>query len=221
MTEPKFAPSILSADFARLAEAAALVERAGADWIHVDVMDGHFVPNLTFGPKMVADLHKATRLPLDVHLMIERPEDWVERYADAGATYLTIHVEASANVPGTLAAIRGRGVRAGLTLNPETPVEAVLPHLGALDLALVMSVHPGFGGQKFIESALGKVRVIREALDARQIAAELEVDGGIKPENAARVVAAGATVLVAGSAIFEDPGGPAEALRKFKRALHG
>jgi ribulose-phosphate 3-epimerase len=219
MTEPKFAPSILAADFARLADAALAVERAGADWIHVDVMDGHFVPNLTFGPKMVADLHKATRLPLDVHLMIERPEDWVDRYAEAGAAYLTIHVEASQDVPGTLAAIRARGVRSGLTLNPETPVDAVLPHLGALDLALVMSVHPGFGGQKFIESALGKVRAIRESLDRRQLSAELEVDGGIKPDNAARVVAAGATVLVAGSAIFEDAEGPVAALRKFKAAI--
>jgi ribulose-phosphate 3-epimerase len=219
MTEPKFAPSILSADFARLAEAAMAVERAGADWIHVDVMDGHFVPNLTFGPKMVADLRKATRLPLDVHLMIENPEEWVDRYADAGASYLTFHVEASKDVPGTLAAIRARGLHPGLTLNPETSVDAVLPHLAAVDLALVMSVHPGFGGQKFIESALDKVRTIRQTLDARHLAAELEVDGGIKPENAAEVVAAGATVLVAGSAIFEDPAGPVAALRKFKNAI--
>jgi len=219
MAEPKFAPSILSADFARLADAVIAVEKAGADWIHVDVMDGHFVPNLTFGPKMVADLHKATRLPLDVHLMIERPEDWVDRYADAGATYLTIHVEASHDVPGTLAAIRARGVRPGLTLNPETPVDAVLPHLGLLDLALVMSVHPGFGGQKFIEGALDKVRAIREALDRQELKAELEVDGGVKPDNAARVVAAGATVLVAGSAVFEDPDGPVAALRKFRQAI--
>jgi ribulose-phosphate 3-epimerase len=219
MTEPKFAPSILSADFARLAEAVRAVERAGADWVHVDVMDGHFVPNLTFGPKMVADLRKATRLPLDVHLMIERPEDWVDRYADAGASYLTIHVEASQDVPGTLDAIRARGVRPGLTLNPETPVDAVLPYLDSLDLALVMSVHPGFGGQKFIENALDKVRAIRRALDAGNLTAELEVDGGIKLDNAAGVVAAGATVLVAGSAVFEDPDGPGAALRKFKHAI--
>jgi ribulose-phosphate 3-epimerase len=221
VAEPKFAPSILSADFARLAEAVIAVERAGADWIHVDVMDGHFVPNLTFGPKMVADLRKATGLPLDVHLMIEHPEDWVDRYAEAGATYLTIHVEASADVARALAAIRARGIRPGLTLNPETAVDAVLPHLAAVDLALVMSVHPGFGGQKFIDGALGKVKAIREALDARHLAAELEVDGGIKPDNAARIVAAGATVLVAGSAIFEDPDGPAAALRKFKQAIPG
>jgi ribulose-phosphate 3-epimerase len=219
VAEPKFAPSILSADFARLADAVAAVERAGADWVHVDVMDGHFVPNLTFGPKMVADLRKATRLPLDVHLMIERPEDWVDRYADAGASYLTIHVEATADVPGALRDIRARGVRPGLTLNPETAVDALLPHLASIDLALVMSVHPGFGGQRFIESALGKVGAIRRALDELRLGAELEVDGGIKPDNAARVAAAGATVLVAGSAIFEDPDGPAAALQKFKQAV--
>jgi ribulose-phosphate 3-epimerase len=219
MAEPKFAPSILSADFARLAEAVAAVEAAGADWIHVDVMDGHFVPNLTFGPKMVADLRKATRLPLDVHLMIERPEDWVDRYGDAGATYLTIHVEASQNVPGTLAAIRARGMKPGLTLNPETAVDALIPHLRSLDLALVMSVHPGFGGQKFIDGAIDKIRAIRKALDEQRLTAELEVDGGIKPENAARVVSAGATVLVAGSAVFEDPEGPSAALRKFRKAI--
>jgi ribulose-phosphate 3-epimerase len=219
MAEPKFAPSILSADFGHLADAVIAVERAGADWVHVDVMDGHFVPNLTFGPKMVADLRKATRLPLDVHLMIERPEEWVDRYADAGATYLTIHVEASRDVPGTLAAIRGRGVRAGLTLNPETPIDVLMPHLGSVDLALVMSVHPGFGGQKFMEGALDKVRAIRAALDDGALQVELEVDGGVKPDNAARIVAAGASVLVAGSAIFEDPEGPAAALRKFKSAI--
>src|SRR5437899_8692792 len=208
MAEPKFAPSILSADFARLADAVKAAEQAGADWVHVDVMDGHFVPNLTFGPKMVADLHKATRLPLDVHLMIDRPEDWVDRYASAGATYLTIHVEASNDVPGTLQAIRARGVRPGITLNPETLVDAVLPHLGAVDLVLVMSVRPGFGGQKFIEGAFDKVRALRAVLDQRRLAADLEVDGGIKPDNAARVAAAGATVVVARTALYAGPDGP-------------
>ncbi len=187
----KLAPSILSADFAHLGDAVQAVERAGADWVHVDVMDGHFVPNLTFGPKMVADLHKATALPLDVHLMIERPDDWVDRYVEAGATYVVVHIEAVKDVRGTLARIRKRGARAGLTLNPETPVDAVIPFLSDIDLLLVMSVHPGFGGQKFIESALDKVRLVRRALDERKVSAELEVDGGIKVDNAARVAEAG------------------------------
>jgi ribulose-phosphate 3-epimerase len=215
----KLAPSILSADFAHLGDAVQAVERAGADWVHVDVMDGHFVPNLTFGPKMVADLHKATALPLDVHLMIERPDDWVDRYIEAGATYVVVHIEAVKDVRATLARIRKRGARAGLTLNPETPVDAVIPFLSDVDLLLVMSVHPGFGGQKFIESALDKVRLIRRALDERKVGAELEVDGGIKVDNALRVAEAGASVLVAGSAVFEDPEGVSAAIAKFDRVL--
>ena len=214
----KLAPSILSADFGRLAEAVQAVERAGADWVHVDVMDGHFVPNLTFGPKMVADLHKATRLPLDVHLMIESPEDWVDRYVDAGAAYVVFHVEATSHVSTTLERIRRRGAKAGLTLNPDTPIEKVLPYLGALDLLLVMSVQPGFGGQKFIEGALDKLRAARAALDRGKLGAELEVDGGVKLDNVRQVVDAGATVVVAGSAVFEDPDGVSAALSKFRRA---
>ena len=195
------------------------LERGGADWVHVDVMDGHFVPNLTFGPKMVADLHKATRLPLDVHLMTERPDEWVDRYVDAGATYVVLHVEAARAVSETLSRIRARGAKAGITLNPDTPVDRVLPFLDEVDLALVMSVNPGFGGQKFIESAIGKLQRLRREIDARKLPVELEVDGGVKLDNVRRVIDAGASVVVAGSAVFESSDGVEAATRKFRAAL--
>lgn len=198
------APSILSADFARLAEEIAAVEEAGADLLHVDVMDGHFVPNLTVGPPIVESLKKVTKLPLDVHLMITNADAFISDFVDAGANYLTVHVEACPHLHRTIQSIKERGIKAGVTLNPATPIFSLQDILGDVDLVLIMSVNPGFGGQKFIPSVLKKIADARAMLDRINSHALLEVDGGVKVENTQEIVAAGATTLVAGSAIFSQ-----------------
>jgi ribulose-phosphate 3-epimerase len=198
------APSILSADFARLAEEIAAVEQAGADLLHVDVMDGHFVPNLTVGPPIIESLKKVTKLPLDVHLMITNADAFISEFVDAGADYLTVHVEACPHLHRTIQSIKERGIKAGVTLNPATPISSLQDILGDVDLVLVMSVNPGFGGQKFIPSVLKKIADARAMLDRINSHALLEVDGGVKVDNTREIVAAGATTLVAGSAIFSQ-----------------
>lgn len=206
MTVPRvqIAPSILSADFARLADEAARVEQAGADLLHVDVMDGHFVPNLTAGPPIVEALAKVSNLPLDVHLMITNADAFIPEFADAGASYLTVHVEACPHLHRTLQSIKERGVKAGVTLNPATSLTTLEEVLVEVDLVLIMSVNPGFGGQEFIPSALRKIARARELIRQTGSHALVEVDGGIKVDNAADVVKAGAEILVAGSAIFRS-----------------
>ena len=199
------APSILSADFVRLAEEIAAVEAAGADWLHVDVMDGRFVPNITIGPPVVKAVRKTTKLPLDVHLMIVEPERYVDAFAEAGADTITIHVEACTHLHRTLAHIRSLGKRAGVVLNPSTPEESLRYVLEVCDQVLVMSVNPGFGGQSFLREVLPKVRAIRAMIDARGLPVDLEIDGGITPETAPEAIAAGANVLVAGNAVFNKP----------------
>ncbi len=198
------APSILSADFARLAEEVAKVEEAGADWLHVDVMDGHFVPNLTIGPPVVEALRKVTSLPLDVHLMMTNPDGFIAEFAEAGANYLTVHVETCPHLHRTVQLIKDHGVKAGVTLNPATPAATLSEIVHDADLILIMSVNPGFGGQKFIPSSLHKIAEVRALIDRTQSKALLEVDGGVKPDNADSILAAGADVLVAGSAVFSD-----------------
>lgn len=196
------APSILSADFARLGEEVEALEAAGADWIHVDVMDGRFVPNITIGPPVVKALRKVTKLPLDVHLMIVEPERYVDAFAEAGADTITIHVEACTHLHRTLHHIRSLGRRAGVTMNPSTHEDAIRYVLEELDQILVMSVNPGFGGQSLIPAVLPKVAAIRRMIDEKNLPIDLEIDGGITPETAPLAIAAGARALVAGSAVF-------------------
>ena len=199
---PLIAPSILSANFGRLAEAVQQVEAAGADWIHVDVMDGHFVPNLTIGPPVVEALRQATTLPLDVHLMMTNPDSFIEDFAEAGATILTVHAEACPHLHRTLQSIKEHGMKAGVSLNPATSASVLEQIIRDVDLVLVMSVNPGFGGQTFIPSSLDKIRRIRGMLRDSGSPAYLEVDGGVKEDNAGSILKAGADVLVSGSAIF-------------------
>lgn len=196
------APSILSADFARLAEEVARVEEAGADWLHVDVMDGHFVPNLTIGPPVVEALRKVTSLPLDVHLMMTNPDAFIGEFAEAGADYLTVHVETCPHLHRTVQLIKERGVKAGVALNPATSAMTLAEIVREADLILIMSVNPGFGGQQFIASSLHKIAEVRALIDRTHSHALLEVDGGVKPDNAESILSAGADVLVAGSAVF-------------------
>lgn len=200
--KPLIAPSILSADFAALGDEVRAIEAAGADVVHVDVMDGRFVPNITIGPLVVKALRAVTKLPLDVHLMIVEPERYVTEFVKAGADIVTVHVEASPHLHRTLQAIRGEGARAGVALNPHTPVESIELVLGDLDLVLVMSVNPGFGGQSFLPVATKKLAALREAIARSGSSAVLEVDGGIAPKTSREVVSAGASLLVAGSAVF-------------------
>jgi ribulose-phosphate 3-epimerase len=217
----KLAPSVLAADYARLGEQVGEAVAAGADYIHVDVMDGHFVPNITVGPLVVEALRRVTDLPLDVHLMIAEPERHIEAFAQAGASILTVHPEAGPHLHRLVQMIKGLGVKAGVALNPASPLDLIEEVLAEVDLVLLMTVNPGWGGQAFLDSVLPKIRRLRRTLDEQGLAAELEVDGGISAETAPLVVEAGARVLVAGSAVFQHAEGVAAAMERIRQSVAG
>jgi ribulose-phosphate 3-epimerase len=219
MNSPVIAPSILSADFARLGEEIAACEKAGADWIHVDVMDGHFVPNMTLGPLVVEACRRSTSLPLDVHLMIEKPENLIEEFAKAGASRLTVHVETCPNLHRTIQFIKSLGVKAGVTLNPGTPAIMLKEVLPLIDLVLVMTVNPGFGAQAFLPETLPKIAEIRQALDKVNPAAWLEVDGGVSEKTIPSLAKAGADAFVSGNSVFKHPGGIAAGIQALRNSL--
>jgi len=213
------APSILSADFTRLGEQIAEVEAAGADWIHVDVMDGHFVPNLTMGPFIVAACRRVTNLPLDVHLMVEHPESLLEAFAKAGASHIIVHVETCPQIAGTMRTIKSLGCRAGVTLNPATPTRDLEPALALADLVLVLTVHPGYSGQEFMTEMVPKVAEVRHRLDEIKSTAWLETDGGLTVETIPMVRDAGANAFVSASAVFHHPSGIAAGIRSLRSAI--
>ena len=215
----KISPSILSADFSKLGSEIQSLEKADADLIHIDVMDGHFVPNITIGPDVISKLRKYTSLPFDVHLMISPVNNYIKNFAEAGADIITIHPEATNDLTSSIKKIKSYNKKAGVSLNPETPVEKVLPVLKLIDLVLVMSVNPGFGGQKFIQETLSKVKILRKEIDSKKIKTEIEIDGGINFQNAKMAISAGVDILVSGTTIFKENQGNLKKNIKLLRTL--